>query len=303
MARYDDGYEYEDYGAPGGGDKSLKGYKIIVVVLAVILVSLSGLLLYKLHQERVDFAIEREELVGEYTTLSNDYAGLRSTNDSLNASIVVERMRADSILQALARERNATRAKLRSYEKELGTMRAIMNSYLYTIDSLGKVNSRLASENLGMRSEIKSERLRAEAAEERAADADIKIRQGARVMARDITLALLNNADREVTRVARAHRMRVDFTLSANALADPGTRGVYVRIVGPDGNLLPSGGGQTFEFEGETVVYSAMREVDYQNEDLPIGIFYTPGDLKGGAYTVYVYMDGLQTGVAEILLR
>ncbi len=155
-----------------------------------------------------------------------------------------------------------------------------------------------------MRREITTERLRADMAEERAADADIKIRQGSRVIARDIHLVLLNARDNEVTRAARAARMRVDFTLSANNLTNPGVRAVYTRITGPDGYVLANPSAATFDFEGDPTVYTAVRDdVDYQNNDLDISIFYRGEGITAGNYRVEVFMDGLSVGFTEALLR
>jgi cell division protein ZapA (FtsZ GTPase activity inhibitor) len=303
MSKYEEEYEDDYTREPSAAGKSLKGYKVVIALMAVILVAVSGLYFYQSRQMRSEFDIERESLMGDMQALSDDYAGLQTTNDSLNYSIVLERERTDSVMQALAKERNVTRATIRRYEKELGTMRTVMAGYINTIDSLGKLNRRLIDENVGMRREITTERLRADMAEERAADADIKIRQGSKVIARDIRLVLLNRNDREVTRTGRAERIRTDFTLSANNLANPGSRAVYARITGPDGYVLANPQAATFDYEGDPLVYSATREVDYQNGDLPVGVYYSGKDLSAGNYRVEIFMDGLLIGSAETLLR
>jgi hypothetical protein len=276
----------------------------VIILLAIILVAVSGLYFYQSHQLKVDFGIERETLTNQFLAVSNDFANLETTNVALRDSILRERGRTDSVLDALARERNTTRATIRKYEAELGAMRATAAGFVYTIDSLNQLNTRLISENLGMRREITSERLRADAAEERAADADYKIRIGQRILARDIRLVPLNRNDHEVTRVSRAERLRIDFTLSANNLADPGNRAVWTRVTGPDGYVLSNPQASTFFFEGDPLIYSAMREVDYQNSDLDVGIYYD-GDyiMAGGTYRIEIYVDGMLAGSNEVLLR
>lgn len=300
MANYED--EYDDHGQERG-PSSLKGYKIVIILLAVILVAVSGLYFYQSHQLRQDFAIERDTLTNRLMAVRNNLDGLRSQNDSLNYNISLERERTDSVMEALVKERNMTRATIRKYEKELGTMRTILSGYVHQIDSLNTLNRRLISENVGIKKQITSERLRADQAEERVQDMDVKIRQGSRVMARDIRLVPLNNNDREVTRVGRAARLRVDFVLSANALTNPGNRPIYVRLAGPDGYVLANQSQATFTFEGDPLIYSAMREVDYQNEDLDVGIYYNGGDLQAGKYKVEIFMDGMLIGSTETLLR
>lgn len=306
MSKYED--EYDDYSSEGnvagGAAKTLKGYKVVIALMAVILVAVSGLYFFQSYRQRQDFSVERDTLTNRLMAVRADWENVRTTNDSLNVSIVVERGRTDSVLDALARERNMTRATIRKYEKELGTMRSVMAGYINTIDSLGKLNRRLIDENVGMRREITSERLRADMAQERADEADVKIRQGSRVIARGIRLVLLNSADREVTRAARAARIRVDCTLSANNLTNPGVRRVYVRMTGPEGYVLANPSAATFDFEGDPIVYSAVRDdVDYQSDDLEVSIYYRGEGIAAGNYLVEIYMDGLLIGSTETLLR
>lgn len=301
MANYEEEYD-DDYGQEPAGT-SMKGYKIVIIILAVILVAVSGLYFYQSHQLKQDFAIERDTLTNRLLAVRTDLDGLKTENDSLNYTIVLERERTDSVMEALMKERSMTRATIRRYEKELGTLRTVLSGYVHQIDSLNTLNRKLITENVGIKRQITSERLRADMAEEKAQDMSVKIRQGSRVLAREIRLIPLNNNDKEVTRIARAARLRVDFVLSANALTDPGNRPVYVRLTGPDGYVVANPSQATFTFEGEPLIYTAMREVDYQNEDLGVGIYYNGNDLQAGKYKVDIYMDGMLIGSTETLTR
>ena len=301
MSQYEEEYD-DDYGQQTPA-RSMKGYKIVIILLAVILVAVSGLYFYQSAQLKKDFAIERDTLTNRMLAVRTNLANLQTTNDSLNYSIVLERERTDSVMESLVKERNMTRATIRRYEKELGTMRDVMRNYVHTIDSLNTLNRTLISENVGMKKQITTANLRADMAEERASDMDIKIRQGSRVIARDIRLLPLNNSDKEVTRVNRAARLMVDFVLSANNLTNPGNRPVYVRITGPDGYVMANPSQATFAYEGDPLIYSAMREVDYQNSDLGVGIYYNGSDISAGSYRIEVYTDGMLIGSTETILR
>jgi hypothetical protein len=306
MAKDEYGYEEDDYGYEdeGGasGAKSLKGYKLMVLLLAVILVAVSGLYFYQSHQLKADFAIERDTLTNRILAVRDNLATLETSNVALGDSIAVERGRVDSVLDVIAKERRVTRSMIREYETKLNLMRSAAENFLYQIDSLNNVNERLIGANIEMRREITSERLRADAAEERADDADIKIRQGSVIMARDVRLVPLNSNAREVTRVRSAARLRVDLTLSANNLANPGSRDIYAQITGPDGYVLANPSAATFDYEGTPLVYSAVRTMEYNNQDLAVSIFYE-GGIEAGTYQIAIYMDGTLIGSAEQLLR
>lgn len=299
-------YEYDDYQEQETGQqtaKSIKGYKVIIMVLAIILAALSVLYFHQTSTIKEEARIERDTLKNQISRLMDDYSDLRTENDTIARNLDIERERADSLMESLDKERTLSRAKIRQYEKELGTLRTVMRTYVHQIDSLNQLNKKLIDENITIRGQITSERLRADKAEEMADELTTKVRQGAVIRAREITLRALSNNDREVTRAARATRLRVDFVLAANELANPGERAIYTRITGPDGYVLANSSNATFEFEGGRMTYSASREVDYQNADLPVGIYYEGSGVTEGRYKVDIYADGFLIGSTEVILR
>ena len=95
----------------------------------------------------------------------------------------------------------------------------------------------------------------------------------------------------------------MDFVLSSNELATPGERNVYARIIGPDGYILANAANAVFEYEGDMISYSATRQIDYQNQDLGVSLYYNGGGITAGKYVVSIYMDGYLIGSTETLLR
>ena len=59
----------------------------------------------------------------------------------------------------------------------------------------------------------------------------------------------------------------------------------------------------TFAFEGSAITYSAMREVDYQNADLEVGIYFNSTGFAPGTYKVELYMEGRMIGSNDIVMR
>ncbi len=287
-------------------DKSLKGYKVIIAILTVVLAALTFIFFTQVGKYRDANMIlndQRDTLVNRLSAMMIDFDELKIENDTITANLAAERFRADSLMNRMKQERSWNAAKIRDYEKELGTLRTIMQGYVRQIDSLNNLNQQLASENVQLRREGSTLRLRAETAEERAQELDLRVRRGAVIMARDISLNAINNKDNVVTRARQATRLRTDFVLTANELATPGPRDVYVRIVGPDGYVLANASNATFEYEGSPMAYSASRNVDYQNSDLHVNVFFNGGGIVAGKYSVTVYMDGHLVGSNEIILR
>ena len=301
---YDEQYEddYDQYEEQQVDNKAVRGYRIVIIILAVILVALS-VVYFNMHREQAaEYALleeDRTKIQGDLDSLIVSFDDLKIQNDSIAASLE----EANQIMEQLKNERRLNYAKIRAYEKEVGTLRTVMQGYIRQIDSLNNINQKLTKENVSYKKQISTEKLRAEMAEERAAELNNKVRAGAVIRARSITLKTLNNKGKEVTRVKMAARLYVDFALSANDLAEPGNRPVYVCITSPEGYLIANADAATFSFEGEPKVYSAMREVDYDCSDLGVGIYVNGNGFTAGTYHVEIYVDGRLAGANDIALR
>ncbi len=302
---YDPAEEHEEdyYDEPQPEqNRSIRGYRIVIGLLSVILVAIS-ILYYNIHSQQIRdnelMAADRDSLQQDLTELIVEYDDLKYQNDS----IAVNLERANALVEQLKQERRWNYNKLKQYEKELGTLRTVMMGYIKQIDSLNTLNKKLITENVGYRKEISSANLRADLAEERSEELENKVKAGAVVRARNIRLVALNAKSKEVSRIKKAERMRVDFELAANELATPGNKAIYVRITSPEGYLMQTEAAPSFEFEGEKIGYSAAREVEYQNEDLAVSIFFEQTNFMAGTYQVELYMEGRMIGTAEQAMR
>ncbi len=296
----------QDVNEGATADKSIFGYRVVIGILAVVLVALSFLYFNIHRQQEADYAllsIARDSIESDLTGLLVDFDGLQTTNDSMSMTIIEERHRADSIIGQLKRERTFNYNKLKQYEKEVGTLRTVMKGYIHQIDSLNNLNKKLITENVTYRKKISAQELRAEMAEERAKELDNIVAQGSVLRARDISMATLNERGSEVSRIKRADRLRVDFTISSNEFAEPGNVEIFLRIISPDGFPLSTEALPTFKFEGQTLTYSASRTVDYQNQDLPVSIFYNGSGYIDGLYKIELYTNGYLLAKSEVTVK
>ena len=299
-AQYED--EYDQYEEQQVDNKAVRGYRIVIIILAVILVALSVVYFNMHRQQAVEYALleeDRTKIQGDLDSLIVSFDDLKIQNDSIAASLE----EANQIMEQLKNERRLNYAKIRAYEKEVGTLRTVMQGYIRQIDSLNNINQKLTKENVSYKKQISTQKLRAEMAEERAEELTNKVRAGAVIRARSITMKPLNEKGKEITRVQKAARLYVDFALSANDLAEPGNRPVYVCVTSPEGYLIANANAATFSFEGEPKVYSEVREVDYDCSDLGVGIYVSGNGFTAGTYHVEIYVDGHLAGANDIALR
>ena len=226
-ARYDD--EYDDYGQEHVDNKAVRGYRIVIIILAVILVALSVVYFNMHRQQQAEYQLleeDRTKIQGDLDSLIVSFDDLKIQNDSIAANLE----EANKLMEQLKNERRLNYAKIRAYEKEVGTLRTVMQGYIRQIDSLNNINQKLTKENISYKKEISTAQLRAEMAEERAEELNNKVRVGSVIRTRSIGILPLNAKSKEVTRVKNAARLRIDFVLGANELADPGNKTIYACI-------------------------------------------------------------------------
>lgn len=298
-------YDYNDYPQPEQS-ASTKGLKIAIATLIVVLIALSVLYYQQVQELKVneeELLIEKDTLTNRLSTLMSEMGTLRIDNDTMNAALIAQRQYADSLFTALKKQKTINRSQLRAYQAELGTLRTAVRGYVRQIDSLNQLNQKLVGENIKFRREMAGLRTRTEAAEETSTELANKVARAAVVRARDINLVAMNKRDKPVSKAKQAEKLVVNFILSANDVAQYGSRPVYVRIATPDGDLIASEGRGSFTIDGETKAYSAKRDVDYDGSDLPVSVYVNAADLYPGGYSVFVYFDGMLVGTNEIILK
>ena len=94
------------------------------------------------------------------------------------------------------------------------------------------------------------------------------------------------------------------LSLGENDLAEKGPVTVYIRVKDPDGILLLNDVQKTFEYNGEPMICSASREVDYQGSAVDLGIYLNDiAAFSKGVYTVEAYTAKSLLGTTEFMLR
>ncbi len=298
-------YNYDDDPQPRGNNAT-NGLKIAIVILLVVLIAVSFLYYQSVQRDAEEIELlqaDRDTLASQYNLLITDMDSLQFDNDTLSEHLLEERFRADSLMGKLRSERNVSYAKIKAYERELGTLRVTMRGFVKTIDSLDQLNRKLTGENLAYKRRINTLETTTEAAKEESAELKNKIERGAVIKARDIQLRAVNKRGKDVTRARTATQLITTLVLSANELALQGDKTVYVRIISPDGYDLAESQSHVIDFEGQSVPYSASREIKYEGEDLAISVYYNGEDFTSGQYTVHVYMDCLMVGSNVIILK
>ncbi len=290
--------------------KSSKAVPVLTFVVVLLLIVLAGLT-YVYYQQKQNALETETQLLAEKDSISHnllnlmtDYKELETDNDSLNQKLVREQQNAKKLYDELQSTKRISYAKIKEYQKELGTLRSIMKDMLHDIDSLNAMNKELIAENIKVKEEAATAKQTVKELEQKTEELNTQVAKGSVVKARDVVAMGVSRKGNEMTRARRVEKIRACFTLNENTIAKAGNRFVYMRIVGPDDYVLAKAETDVFDFEGEKIVFSANREVDYQNKDIEMCIYYdNNGELLKGTYKVTLYMDGYMIGYSEFTLK
>jgi hypothetical protein len=292
---------------PTGASKAVILLTAIIVVLLFVLGGLAWL--YQAErtettQIQLQLNADKDSLVADLQGIMFEYQELETDNVTLQNKLNEEQERATQLYNELRRVRSVSYAKIKEYQQELGTLRAIMRDMVREIDSLNTLNQQLIAENIKVRQDFNQSQRTVQSLEERTTQLSSTVAMGSVIRVRSIVPTPINRRGSEVTRARRVEKIQTCFVVSENSISAPGKRRVYLRIIGPDGFVLAKSNSDLFEIEGERIVFSASREVDYQNQDVEMCIFFdTEGDMGTGVYQVALYLDGFKVGESSFELR
>ena len=287
--------------------KAHAGFKTLIYVLAALAVVLALVLGYMLVQRNsLVHALEGEkaELAQQMTDLQNDFNSLNSDYEVINHQLDTSREQVAQLIDKLNKTEATNRAKIRQYEKELGTLRTIMKGYIVQIDSLNTLNKKLTADAAAARREAAESRRANEELSQRVENLSSQVNAGKVLRARAISLTGYYSNDKAGDRHSRIRYMVASLSLVENSLADKGPLRVFVRVKDPEGVLLMNNESIEFTVAGETLQSTASREVDYEGAEVDMSIYINDtGEFMKGVYTLEVYTEQSLLGRAECMLR
>ena len=282
-------------------------FKIATIALAVAAAVLAGALALIWSQKSGlvnELEGEKAELTQQLLNLQNDFESLNSDYESINSQLDTSREQVALLIDKLSKTEATNRAKIRQYEKELGTLRSIMRNYIVQIDSLNTLNKKLTAQVSDQERQIAESRRANESLTQQVDKLSGQVAAGSVVNGRGVRLAAYNSSERETDRSSRVTYFVASLVLAANDIAEHGPMRVYVRVKDPNGVIILNNSSTDFTSNGETMTASASREVDYEGRDLEVSIYVK--DVSGlgkGIYTVDAYTEKTHLGRAELMLR
>jgi hypothetical protein len=288
-------------------DKKPSAVLVVLVIVLSIAVLVLGYQYYsksknlgQTTEEKAILEDVKSDLEKQLRDMIVEYDSLKTNNDSVNGLIGVQQDKIKKLLRMQASDAD----KIRKYQEEMETLRKVMRSYIVQIDSLNTRNRALTEENVQVHEKLTNAETQNVNLSKEKEILNTRVELAKVLSAKNIVVEPQNKGGKENNRVNKVTKIKVCFTIRENSVAEAGTKDVYMRVIRPDEVVLPAGNGETFDFKGEQVVFSAKRQLEYENKDIDMCIFWDKNaDLIAGTYTVVLYAEGYEIGSATFSLK
>ncbi len=279
---------------------------IIVIVLSVVLVAMIVLFFMQRREHGLimgNIRSEKDSIQNELTQIVAGYDLLKTENDTINEQLVYAQAKVRDLLIEVEQTKRVSYDKINDYQKQVTTLRGIMRDFVVQIDSLNKRNEQLMAENTQVKEQFKQVEIKNEQLSQDIENKEKKLQRAAQLETRGLLAEGLNSRGKETRFAKKAETIRISFVLGKNITSKRGAKNVYVRIMRPDQLLMTKSPNDLFQFEDLKIPFSAMREVNYEGQDLPVNIYWDnagESEFMTGTYTIDLFADGNNVGTTTI---
>ena len=288
-----------------------KNNGLLALIAVLVIISAIGWYLYldmknkkvEVVTQLVNMTDEKEEVTNDLKELIVQYEDMKSDNDTVNRKLAEEQARIQSLLEELQKVKKNNRWQIHKYKKELSTLREIMKSYIYQIDSLNTMNINLRQENSTVTKANKRIASKNKQLEKLTNNLSSTVEKAAILRAVNIVPQATKKKGKETNRGKKVEKIKVCFTLVENAVAQAGLQYIYLQIINPAGEVL-SGAQNVITFGKQSFQYSDKREIEYNNKDIDICIYWAKSErLPKGEYKINLISNGYIIGSSAFYLK
>ena len=293
-----------------------KNSNVIYFLIAVV-VALLGTDVYLYTQKNksdVKIVYQNDEKTRLQTELDSLEAQIEQVNAGRAKMSVAMQAKNDSlrlkirVLRSELAKGKLTTAELGKAQVDIIQLRMFVKKYTADIEELKKQNTTLATERDTLKTNLATVSQKANDLEQKNQELDtkVKVASAIKVATANVVAYKVKNSGKEsdVTKAKQAQKIKINFNVATNDVAEKGLHDVYVRVIDPTGNLIIQTDSGTFNADGQDLQYTYKTSIDYRND----GSMYTidwvnPTPFQKGTYTVLLYADGYTMGKSSITLK
>lgn len=287
--------------------KSNASYIAAIAILGLLLIG--GAVLYfqernKNKEVQQILEGEKQELTTELETLSKEYDDLKTTNDTLNYQLEVEKTKIEKMITELRKTKNNSYSQIKKYKNEIASLKSLIANYSFQVDSLNMLSMQLAEEKDLYKEEMEKQTAVADSLTVSNEELKKIVKRASVLEPMNLEAYPANRRNKPVRRLGWTRKLKVDFAFPKNVTVASGAKDVYVVITRPDDVVVSNPLGETFEYNGAPMTYTMKRTVYYENEVLPVSLFWdNDKSLIKGQYKADIILEGKVIGTTNFLIK
>lgn len=287
-------------------------YFLIVVILALL--GTDVYLYIKKNNSDVKIVYQNDEKTRLQTELDSLEAQIEQVNSGktkMSAEMTEKNDSLKSKIKVLRRELakgKLTVAELTKAQEDVKQLRYFVTKYTADIEELKKQNASLTTERDTLKTNLTTVSEKATTLEKQNQDLNTKVQVASALKTANTSVVAYkikgNGKESDVTRSKPAKKLKINFTVASNAVAQKGPHDIYVRVIDPTGNLITSTDGGTFNADGQDLQSTYKTSIDFKDDGSGYTIdWINPSAFQKGTYTILLYADGYTMGKTSITLK
>ncbi len=291
---------------------SNKIYFLIAVILALLGTNTYLFFKDKKANDRiVTISDEKSRMQTEIDKIEAELDNASSNNIKLSEEMQSEqeiaRKKIEELRTAL-KQGQLTQGQLAKAQEDIKQLRYFVTKYASDIDELKKLNANLTSERDELISTVDSVSSKALDLEKQNEELNTKVQAAAAIKTGNVSVTAFtvrnNGKESLVTRASTTKKLKINFSVVNNSLAEKGLHNIYLRVIDPSGNLIISDNGGMFNSDDEELQYTYKTAIEFANDGRTYSVDWThSGTYQKGTYTVMLYSDGYTMGKGLVELR
>ncbi len=279
--------------------KSSSSLKAVIAVLAVLLVG-SLIYIFKVTSDVTTVQTELKTTMTEKETVMKDLENLKATydaaiaeNTSMSDELIQERDKVVNLMADLNKSKGDV-ASLAKYRTQYNSLQNNMKVLMAENEGLKKQNTTLTSQRDSTVVVLSESKKYNEALAGQNEELSKAVEKGSKLTVLNTrgTAFKQRSSGKEIEtdKASRADVLRVNFTIAENQIAQSGDRTYYVQVIDSKNNVL--GDKKTETFGDNTLTYSFITNVKYENKTVNVSQDLKGKDFPSGLYYINVFNKG-----------
>lgn len=284
--------------------------KAIILVLALLLIG-SLAYMFKMSSDSKDIETELTKETSEKEAALKDLAALKTTydaaiaeNTSMSEELIAEREKVVKLMEDLKKSKGDA-ASMAKYKQQYLALEAKMKEMVRENDALKKMNQDLTTNLDSTKTVLVESKEYNQVLVGQNEELTKTVEKASKLSILNLKTSAykVKSSGKEVAtdKASRVDLLKVSFTIAENAVAKSGDKQYYVQIIDSKNNVL--GDKKDVVFDGNTLSYSFISTVDYENSTVNVSENLPGKGFEKGTYFVNIFDKGTLVGKTSFTLR